>query len=72
MQADGVTLDRAALRLPFSALNITLPQNKSLQLWLIRGSAPPRSLGLITHPDHNVFPLPPGTLDHQTALAISL
>ncbi len=67
-----VTLDRAASHLQLSALNITLPQNKNLQLWLIRGSAPPRSLGLITHPDHNVFPLPPGTLDHQTVLAISL
>ena len=67
-----VNLDKSASLLQVSALNITLPENKNLQLWLIRGSAAPQSLGLINHRDSNVFRLPPGELDNQTVLAVSL
>lgn len=67
-----VNLDKSASLLQVSALNITLSENKNLQLWLIRGSAAPQSLGLINHRDSNVFRLPPGELDNQTVLAVSL
>ena len=67
-----MNLDKSASLLQVSALNITLPENKNLQLWLIRGSAPPQSLGLINHRDSNVFRLPAGELDNQTVLAVSL
>lgn len=67
-----VSLDKAASVIQVSALNVTLPQDKNLQLWLIKGSAAPRSLGLIVHHDRNSFKLPGETLDNQTVLAISL
>lgn len=67
-----VMLDKPASLLQVSALNITLPRDKSLQLWMIKGSAPPRSLGLITQRDGNSFKLSSDALDNQTVLAISL
>ena len=67
-----VSLDKSASRIQVSALNITLPENKALQLWLIRGSAAPQSLGLINHIDSNAFRLAPGELNNQTVLAVSL
>ena len=67
-----VSLDKSASLIQVSALNITLPENKALQLWLIRGSAAPQSLGLIDHTDSNAFRLPPGELNNQTMLAVSL
>lgn len=67
-----VSLDKGASFIQVSALNVTLPENKNLQLWLIKGSAPPQSLGLIDHRDSNAFTLPSGKLDNQTILAVSL
>ncbi|MBB1201618.1 anti-sigma factor [Enterobacteriaceae bacterium 89] len=67
-----VSVDKSSSLLQVSALNVTLPQNNSLQLWLIRGSTPPRSLGLITQREHNEFQLNKVVLDDQTVLAISL
>lgn len=67
-----VSLDKAASVIQVSALNVALPQDKNLQLWLIKGSAAPRSLGLIVHHDRNSFKLAGETLDNQTVLAISL
>ncbi|THB86131.1 anti-sigma factor [Pantoea allii] len=67
-----VSLDKSASLIQVSALNITLPENKALQLWLIRGSAAPQSLGLINHTNNNAFRLPPGALNNQTVLAVSL
>lgn len=67
-----VSLDKSASLIQISALNITLPENKALQLWLIRGNAAPQSLGLINHTDSNAFRLPPGELNNQTVLAVSL
>ncbi len=67
-----VMLDKSASLLQVSALNVTLPRDKNLQLWMIKGSAPPHSLGLITQRDGNSFKLPSDALDNQTVLAISL
>ncbi|WP_333498311.1 anti-sigma factor [Kluyvera sp. CHPC 1.2972] len=67
-----VMLDRSVSTLQVSALGVTLPHDKTLQLWMIKGSAPPRSLGLITQRDGNTFKLPAEALDNQTVLAISL
>ncbi|MGL4724022.1 MAG: anti-sigma factor [Scandinavium sp.] len=67
-----VSLDKTASVIQVSALNVALPQDKNLQLWLIKGGAAPRSLGLILHHDRNSFRLPGETLDNQTVLAISL
>jgi len=67
-----VSLDKRASLIQVSALNVTLPENKNLQLWLIKGSAPPQSLGLIDHRDSNAFKLPSGELDNKTILAVSL
>ena len=67
-----VMLDKSASLLQVSALNVTLPRDKSLQLWMIKGSSPPRSLGLITQRDGNSFKLSSNALDNQTVLAISL
>lgn len=67
-----VSLDKSASLIQVAALNITLPENKTLQLWLIRGRAAPQSLGLIDHTDSNAFRLPAGALNNQTVLAVSL
>lgn len=67
-----VSLDKSASIIKVSGLNIALPQNKNLQLWMIKGNASPHSLGLIIHRDNNTFQLPSGSLDNQTVLAISL
>jgi anti-sigma-K factor RskA len=67
-----VSLDKSASIIKVSGLNVTLPENKNLQLWMIKGSASPHSLGLIIHRDSNTFQLPSGALDNQTLLAISL
>lgn len=67
-----VMLDKSVSTLQVSALDVTLPHDKTLQLWMIKGSAPPRSLGLITQRDGNTFKLPDEALDNQTVLAISL
>lgn len=67
-----VSLNKSASVIQVSALNVTLPQTKNLQLWLIKGSSPPRSLGLITHRDANQFALASEQLDNQSVLAISL
>ena len=67
-----VMLDKSVSTLQVSALDVTLPHDKTLQLWMIKGSAPPRSLGLITQRDGNTFKLPAEALDNQTVLAISL
>ncbi|MRS14936.1 anti-sigma factor [Enterobacteriaceae bacterium RIT691] len=67
-----VSLNTSASVIQVSALNVTLPQANNLQLWLIKGTSPPRSLGLITHRDLNQFPLAAEQLDKQTVLAISL
>lgn len=67
-----VSLDKSASVIQVSALNVTLPEAKSLQLWLIKGSAPPRSLGLITDARRSEFHLASEQLDQQTILAISL
>ncbi|MFP5593978.1 anti-sigma factor domain-containing protein [Kluyvera sp. 142486] len=67
-----VMLDKSVSTLQVSALDVTLPRDKTLQLWMIKGSAPPRSLGLITQRDGNTFKLPAEALDNQTILAISL
>jgi anti-sigma-K factor RskA len=67
-----VSLNKSASMIQVSALNVTLPQSKNLQLWLIKGSNPPRSLGLITHTAGNAFTLGAESLDNQSVLAISL
>lgn len=67
-----VSLDKSKSVIQVSALNVALPQNKNLQLWVIKGSAAPQSLGLINSPNSSVFPLSSGPLDNQTVLAISL
>lgn len=67
-----VSLDKSASLIQVSALNVTLPENKNLQLWLIKDSDPPQSLGLIDHRDRNAFKLPSGELDNKTILAVSL
>ncbi|AGP47065.1 Anti-sigma-K factor rskA [Serratia plymuthica] len=67
-----VNLDKSTSVIQVSALNVTLPQDKNLQLWLIKGSTPPRSLGLILHRYSNAFQLPSERLDNQSMLAISL
>lgn len=67
-----VSVNQSASLIQVSALNVTLPQSKNLQLWLIKGSNPPRSLGLITHSAGNEFKLGTETLDNQSLLAISL
>ena len=67
-----VMLDKSVSTLQVSALDVTLPHDKTLQLWMIKGSAPPRSLGLITQRDGNTFKLPAEALDNQTVLAITL
>lgn len=67
-----VMLDKSVSTLQVSALDVTLPHDKTLQLWMIKGSAPPRSLGFITQRDGNTFKLPAEALDNQTVLAISL
>ncbi|WP_052282512.1 anti-sigma factor [Kluyvera genomosp. 1] len=67
-----VSLDKSARVIQVSALNVTLPQDKNLQLWLIKGHEPPLSLGLITQPGHNTFRLDDTRLDNQTTLAVSL
>ncbi|MCS2170540.1 anti-sigma factor [Scandinavium sp. TWS1a] len=67
-----VSMNKSASIIQVSALNVTLPQSKNLQLWLIKGSNPPRSLGLITHNAGNEFKLGADSLDNQSVLAISL
>lgn len=67
-----VSVNKSASMIQVSALNVTLPQNKNLQLWLIKGSHPPRSLGLITRTTGNAFTLGTESLDNQSVLAISL
>ncbi|WP_393950481.1 anti-sigma factor [Kluyvera intermedia] len=67
-----VSLDKSTRLMQVVALNATLPEDKNLQLWLIKGNSTPRSIGLITHQKHNDFQLPSGLLDNQTTLAISL
>lgn len=67
-----VSLDKSAGVMQVVALNTTLPEAKNLQLWLIKGDSPPRSIGLITHQERNDFQLPSGLIDNQTTLAISL
>jgi anti-sigma-K factor RskA len=67
-----VSVNKSASLIQVSALNVTLPQSKNLQLWLIKGNNPPRSLGLITHNDRNEFKLGSESLDNQSVLAISL
>lgn len=67
-----VSLDKSTSIMQVSALNVTLPQNKNLQLWMIKGGTPPQSLGLIDPRDRNTFQLSSGLLDNQTVLAISL
>jgi Uncharacterized protein conserved in bacteria len=67
-----VSMNKSTSLLQVSALNVALPENKSLQLWLIKGSQPPRSLGLIAHREGNQFRLETNELDNQSMLAISL
>lgn len=67
-----VSLDKSTSVLHVAALNVTLPRDKNLQLWMVKGSAPPRSLGLIIHQESNAFPLVSESMDNQTVLAISL
>ncbi|WP_288473291.1 anti-sigma factor [uncultured Pantoea sp.] len=67
-----VSLDKSASLIEVSALNITLPADKNFELWLIKGSAAPQSLGLIARREGNAFKLPAGALDNQTVLAVSL
>jgi anti-sigma-K factor RskA len=67
-----VSVNKFASLIQVSALNVTLPQSKNLQLWLIKGNNPPRSLGLITHSDHNEFRLGSDSLDNHSVLAISI
>ncbi|HGH3372109.1 TPA: anti-sigma factor [Kluyvera cryocrescens] len=67
-----VSLDKSTRLIQVSALNVVLPEAKSLQLWLIKGHEPPQALGLITQPGHNEFQLEAGALDNQTTLAVSL
>ena len=67
-----VSVDKSARTLQVSALNVALPQEKNLQLWLIKGREPPQAIGLITQPGHNEFRLAEDTLDNQTTLAVSL
>jgi len=67
-----VSLDKSASLIQVTALNITLPEHQALQLWLIRDSAAPQSLGLINRTDSNAFRLPPGELTNKTVLAVSL
>lgn len=67
-----VSIDKSASLIQVSALNVSLPQAKSLQLWLIEGDNPPRSLGLISRSDGNAFKLGSASLNNQAVLAISL
>lgn len=67
-----VSLDKSAGIIQVSALNVALPKDKNLQLWLIQGREPPQSLGLIIQPGHNAFRLDDNMLDNQTTLAVSL
>lgn len=67
-----VSLNKAASVIEVSALNVTLPQSKNLQLWLIKGTNPPRPLGLVTRNEGNAFSLGTQTLDNDSVLAISL
>lgn len=67
-----VSVNKSASLLQVSALNVTLPEAKNLQLWLINGSQPPRSLGLITRSGSNQFRLGSASVDNQSVLAISL
>lgn len=67
-----VSMDRTGSIIQVSSLGVTLPQNKSLQLWMIKGNAGPRSLGIIHPGDNNTFRPLPDKLDNQTVLAISL
>lgn len=67
-----VSMNKSASLIQVSALNVALPEAKTLQLWLIKGNNPPRSLGLITRPDRNEFSLGSAALDNQSVLAISL
>lgn len=67
-----VSMDRSGSTIQVSSLGVTLPQNKSLQLWMIKGNSLPRSLGIINRSDNNTFRLLPDMFDNQTVLAISL
>jgi len=67
-----VSINKSASLIEVSALNVTLPEAKSLQLWLIKGTDAPRSLGLITRQARNAFRLGTESLDNQSVLAISL
>jgi anti-sigma-K factor RskA len=67
-----VSMDNSRTIIQVSSLGVTLPQNKSLQLWMIKGNSLPRSLGIINHSDNNTFRLLPDKFDNQTVLAISL
>lgn len=67
-----VSLDKSASTIQVAALNVMPPQNKDLQLWMIKGSAAPQSLGLINPRETNTFSLASVQLDKQTVLAISL
>jgi anti-sigma-K factor RskA len=67
-----VSMNKSASMIQVSALNVSLPESKTLQLWLISGNNPPRSLGLITRRDRNEFRLESASLKTQSVLAISL
>lgn len=67
-----VSMDSSRTIIQVSSLGVTLPQNKSLQLWMIKGNSLPRSLGIINHSNNNTFRLLPDKFDNQTVLAISL
>lgn len=67
-----VSINKSASLIEVSALNVTLPEAKSLQLWLIKGTDAPRSLGLITRQARNAFRLDTESLENQSVLAISL
>lgn len=67
-----VSMSKSASMIEVSALNVTLPEAKSLQLWLIKGTDAPRSLGLITRQNRNAFRLSADALESPSVLAISL
>ncbi len=74
-QADAqfvISMDKSGSFIRVSSLGVTLPVNKSLQLWMIKGNSAPHSLGIISHSDINIYRLPSGGMDNQTVFAISL
>lgn len=75
--ADGksqfvVFADRNRRVFSLNALNVTVADNHSLQLWAIAGNSAPVSLGLLRQDDDNLLPMPKDVLLNNITLAVSL